>query len=112
MARKTRKAETAQAAPEIHEVVYDTALYVRLSIVDNGKADGETIINQQEMLEQYVAAHPKLTLKRVFVDNGETGVDFIRPAWNDLMSECRAGKINCIVVKDLSRVGRNYSHRT
>jgi DNA invertase Pin-like site-specific DNA recombinase len=59
-------------------------------------------------LEQYVAARPEFTLKRVFVDNGETGVDFLRPSWNDLLSECRAGKINCVVVKDLSRVGRNY----
>jgi len=108
MARKSRKMEAVQAAPENHEVVYETALYLRLSLPDSGKKDGESIVNQQDMLEQYVAAHPELTLQKVFVDNGETGVDFVRPAWNDLMSECRAGKINCIVVKDLSRVGRNY----
>jgi DNA invertase Pin-like site-specific DNA recombinase len=77
-------------------------------MVDSGKSDGESIINQQEMLEQYVGTRPELNLKKVFVDNGETGVDFIRPAWNDLMRECRTGKINCVVVKDLSRVGRNY----
>lgn len=108
MARTKRKPDAVQTAPQTREVVYDTALYVRLSIIDSGKKDGETILNQQELLEQYVAARPELTLKKVFVDNGETGVDFVRPAWNDLMSECRAGKINCIIVKDLSRVGRNY----
>jgi DNA invertase Pin-like site-specific DNA recombinase len=108
MARKSRKAEAVQGVPEICEAVYETALYVRLSVLDSGKNDGETILNQQELLEQFVATRPELTLKKVYVDNGETGVDFVRPAWNDLMSECRAGKINCIVVKDLSRVGRNY----
>jgi DNA invertase Pin-like site-specific DNA recombinase len=108
MARKSRKAGAVQTAPENREAVFNTALYVRLSIMDSGKKDGESILNQQEMLEQYIASRPELTLKAVFIDNGETGVDFLRPAWNDLMAECRAGKINCIVLKDLSRLGRNY----
>jgi DNA invertase Pin-like site-specific DNA recombinase len=109
MARKSRKADAVQTvAPEIREIVYNTALYVRLSVMDSGKKDGESILNQQEFLTRYVAERPELTFKTVFVDNGETGVDLLRPAWNDLMRECRAGKINCIVVKDLSRVGRNY----
>ena len=108
MARKTRKAESTQTVTEVSEVMFNTALYIRLSVVDSGKKDSESIINQQEMLKQYVAVRPELVLKKVFVDNGETGVDFVRPAWNDLMSDCRVGKINCIIVKDLSRVGRNY----
>jgi DNA invertase Pin-like site-specific DNA recombinase len=108
MARKSRKPENIQAAPEVRDIVWNTALYVRLSVMDSGKKDGESIINQQDMLERYVAERPEMTLTRVFVDNGETGVDFLRPAWNDLMAECRAGRINCVVVKDLSRVGRNY----
>jgi DNA invertase Pin-like site-specific DNA recombinase len=108
MARKSRKADTVQSIPEIREAVYDTGLYIRLSVLDSGKKDGESIINQQEMLEQYVSERPELRLKSVFIDNGETGVDFLRPAWSDLISDCRSGKINCIVVKDLSRIGRNY----
>jgi DNA invertase Pin-like site-specific DNA recombinase len=108
MARKSRKPENIQVSPEVREVMWNTALYVRLSVMDSGKKDGESIINQQEMLERYVAERPEMTLTRIFVDNGETGVDFLRPAWNDLMAECRAGRVNCIVVKDLSRIGRNY----
>ncbi|MCL2053350.1 MAG: recombinase family protein [Oscillospiraceae bacterium] len=108
MARKSRKSGTLQAAPEVYEATYDTAVYVRLSVLDSGKKDSESILNQQDMLEQYIATHPELTLKKVFVDNGETGVDFLRPAWNDLMAECKAGRINCILLKDLSRLGRNY----
>jgi len=76
--------------------------------MDSGKKDGESILNQQEMLVDYVSKHSELTLERIFIDNGETGVDFIRTAWTDLMRECRDGKIDCICVKDLSRVGRNY----
>jgi DNA invertase Pin-like site-specific DNA recombinase len=108
MARTSRKARAAQAAPELREAVYDTAAYSRLSVFDSGKKDGESIINQQELLESYISERPELNLKGVFVDNGETGVDFLRPSWNDLMSECRKGRINCIVIKDLSRLGRNY----
>ncbi|GHU87726.1 resolvase [Clostridia bacterium] len=108
MARKSRKTGAEQAAPETSEVTYNTALYVRLSVLDSGKKDGESIINQQDMLERYVSERPEFTLKAVYVDNGETGVDFLRPAWNDLMSECKAGRINAIVLKDLSRLGRNY----
>ncbi len=109
MARRSRKADAdAGTAPDIREPVYDTATYSRLSVLDSGKKDGESILTQQEMLEQYVAGRPELHLKRTFVDNGESGVDFVRPSWNDLMGECKAGRINCIVIKDLSRLGRNY----
>jgi DNA invertase Pin-like site-specific DNA recombinase len=108
MARKSRKAGAEQAAPEAREVTYNTALYVRLSVLDSGKKGGESILNQQDMLERYVAERPEFTLKAVFADNGETGVDFLRPAWNDLMAECKAGRINCVILKDLSRLGRNY----
>ena len=109
MARKSRKADAViQAVPEICEVMYNTGLYIRLSVMDSGRKDGESIVNQREMLERYIAERPELALKGVFVDNGATGVDFLRPAWNDLMRECRAGKINCIIIKDLSRLGRNY----
>ena len=76
--------------------------------MDSGKKDGESIINQQEYLKQHIADHPEFTLKAIFTDNGESGVDFHRPAWSDLMRECRTGRINCIIVKDLSRIGRNY----
>jgi len=108
MARTSRKAAAQTIVPNSVATTYSTALYIRLSIMDSGKKDGESIINQQEMLEQYIASRPELALREIFVDNGETGVDFHRPAWTDLMNKCHAGKINCIVLKDLSRLGRNY----
>lgn len=88
--------------------MYSTALYIRLSILDGGNSDGNSIINQQDMLKQYVTNNPEFILKEIFVDNGETGTNFHRGAWHQLMKACYDGKINCIIVKDLSRLGRNY----
>ncbi|MCL1843392.1 MAG: recombinase family protein [Defluviitaleaceae bacterium] len=106
MARKSRKNQpVAQAATA---PVYNTALYIRLSVMDAGRDESESVVNQEELLRRYVAEHPELTLKNIFTDNGETGTTFDRPSWNALMRECRLGNINCIVVKDLSRLGRNY----
>ncbi|MCL1842879.1 MAG: recombinase family protein [Defluviitaleaceae bacterium] len=102
MARKSRK--TRQVA-ETSPPAYNTSLYARLS-ADSGK--GDSIENQEGLLSKYIEEHSELTLKKIFVDNGETGVNFERPAWNALMQECRQGNINCIVVKDLSRLGRNF----
>lgn len=107
MARKSRKDDAVQiAAPTMQ--VFNTALYLRLSVMDMGRDDSESIVNQEELLRGYMAEHPELVLKDVFVDNGETGTNFDRPAWLDLMRECRNGNINCIILKDLSRLGRNY----
>jgi DNA invertase Pin-like site-specific DNA recombinase len=105
MARKSRKIKAIQTTPAITKApTYNTALYVRLSVFETG----DSIVNQEELLRNYVKNHAELALKRAFADNGETGMSFDRPAWNDLMRECRQGNINCIVVKDLSRLGRNF----
>lgn len=88
--------------------VYDTALYCRLSVLDSGKLDGESIQNQIDLLERFVASRADLNRVELFVDNGFTGTNFERPEWERLIQAVRQKKINCIVVKDLSRLGRNY----
>ena len=60
------------------------------------------------MLERYIDARPYLQLADIFADNGFTGTDFERPEWQRLMEAVQQRKINCIIVKDLSRLGRNY----
>lgn len=85
---------------------YQTAVYVRLS-KEESNLEG-SIENQKKMLVQYVEGKDELQLNTIFVDNGYTGTNFSRPAWNELMNEVNLGNINCIVVKDLSRFGRNY----
>ena len=87
---------------------WKTAIYVRLSVLDSGKNDGESIETQIMLLEQYVANHPDLNRVALYCDNGFTGTNFERPAWEQMMADAYLGRIDCIVVKDLSRLGRNY----
>ncbi len=111
MARVSRKSLIVdqEETAVVQEKVYHTAAYVRLSVEDNNRAgDRESIGMQQFMLERYIATQPDMQLERVFCDNGETGTNFSRPGFEDMMDEVRKRKIDCIVVKDLSRFGRNY----
>ena len=107
MARKKRALHTAPLA-EAEQGIWDTALYGRLSVLDNGKADGDPIESQVALMEQYVSEHPELRIVERFLDNGYTGTNYDRPRFQAMMRAVKAGKINCIIVKDLSRLGRNY----
>ena len=105
MARVSRKAALAQtgngclaAAPE---KVYNAAAYVRLSVEGEDKErNRESITTQRYMLEKYIEKQPDMRLAAVFCDNGETGTDFERPGFEQMMDEVRCRKIDCIVVKD------------
>lgn len=107
MARKSRKDLHKENIQPQSEILYYTAIYARLSIEDNG-IQGDSIENQIEMIEKYISKCQDLKVIHTFVDNGETGTNFERPAFSDMMEEVKKGVINCIVVKDLSRFGRNY----
>ena len=109
MARKRKAAPVAMAAAaQETPITFDTGLYARLSVLDNGKTDGDPIESQVKIIEQYLSEHPELKLVDRYLDNGYSGVSFERPQWERLMQDVKAGKINCIIVKDLSRLGRNY----
>ena len=82
-----------------------TALYVRLSSEQN---DNDTIDNQMEYLKEYVYEHEDLFIYEVYADNGYTGTNFERPAFQRMMDDVQAVKVQCIIVKDLSRFGRNF----
>ena len=108
MARVSRKKQNIPATPADTPVrIWKTALYVRLSVEDNGK-DSDSVENQTTLLEDYVANHPNLKKVALFVDNGYTGTDFLRPEFNRMMEAVQAEIVDCIIVKDLSRLGRNY----
>lgn len=107
MARKSRKALPENQIIEQKTTTYLTALYARLSIEDNG-IDGESIENQITIIEQFIKQNPDLQVVERFIDNGRTGTNFERPGFQAMMDAVRGGKVNCIVVKDLSRFGRNY----
>lgn len=110
MARKSRKAQ-AQTVAEVKKetAALPTAIYARLSVENSGKDDdGNSLQNQIAVCEDYLDGCPHLRLTEVYSDNGKTGTVFDRPAWNRLMEDVRTGKVQCIVVRDLSRFGRDY----
>ncbi|MEG1430581.1 MAG: recombinase family protein [Oscillospiraceae bacterium] len=88
--------------------VWTAALYCRLSREDGDRAESDSIGNQRKLLREYIAAHPELTVGDEYVDDGYTGVNFHRPAFQQMLLDIERGTINCILVKDLSRFGRDY----
>ena len=115
MARKKRldvnevlDRERAGCGLQEEQNIYQTAGYIRLSIEDSGKTDGYSLENQEKLVRDYIADQQDMRLYRLYIDNGATGTVFQRPAFDEMMQDMKDGKINCIVVKDLSRLGRNY----
>mgnify|MGYP000746801757 CR=1 FL=1 len=85
MARKSRKQTAApMPAPSLYVHV---ALYIRLSVEDNGKKDADSLDNQRELLLSYVADRPYLELIEIYEDNGWTGTDFDRPAFQRMLED-------------------------
>ncbi|MBQ6706072.1 MAG: recombinase family protein [Clostridia bacterium] len=84
-----------------------TALYCRLSQEDEKKGDSDSIVNQKEMLQRY-AKQNGFTNTQVFVDDGYSGVSFNRPGFQSLLELMENGKVETLITKDLSRLGRNY----
>ena len=95
-------------APAPAQKKYRTAAYVRLSVEDSGKPGADTIEGQKNMLLHFIENDKSLALYGLFCDNGRTGTDFERPEFEKLMEAVKHGEVDCIVVKDLSRFGRNY----
>lgn len=111
MARPRRKVNHLQPAPAPEmpkQRIYNVGGYIRLSVEDSGHPGKDTIEKQRDMILEYINAQPDMRLYELFCDNGRTGMNFERPGFEALMEKVRAGKIDCIVVKDLSRFGRNY----
>jgi len=89
-------------------ITYNVGIYIRLSREDDDKTnESESIINQKSLLLQYVKEN-NLKLVEVYVDDGYSGTNFDRPAFNKLISDVEAGKINMVITKDMSRLGRDY----
>ena len=97
------KKEEQELIKELEAMRIPTAAYCRLSMEGD-----ESIENQIQLVEGYIQDSPDLLLVDTYVDNGFTGTSFDRPEWNRLMLDVQQGRINAIVVKDLSRFGRHY----
>ena len=92
--------------------IWSAALYIRLSQEDedNGKdkQESNSVTSQKMLLNEFIEEHSDLIVYDTYIDDGFTGTDFNRPSFQRLLEDMRNGHINCIIVKDLSRLGRNY----
>ena len=108
MARKSRKVtlpESEQCKKNTAKI-WKAALYIRLSVEFNS-GHGDSLETQRQIMETYISLCPDIEIKNIYTDNGTTGQNFERMAFKEMLTDIEAGKIDCIVVKDLSRLGRN-----
>ena len=92
--------------------MYDAALYLRLSRDDiedgSAKTESDSIANQRELLRTFVKSQPDIQIFDIYVDDGYSGGNFDRPEFKRMTKDIESGKVNCVIVKDLSRFGREY----
>ena len=84
-----------------------TALYCRLSRDDDNEGDSNSIQHQKQILEKYAKDH-SITNYKFYVDDGYSGTSFDRPGFQEMLADIEAGYVDCVIVKDMSRFGRNY----
>lgn len=87
--------------------IYNTALYLRLSRDDDNAGESNSIATQRMMLRRY-AEQNSLVVVDEYIDDGYSGTNFERPNFKRMIDDIEDGRINCVVTKDLSRLGRNY----
>lgn len=94
--------------PEISKPMdYHAALYIRLSKGDENEGPSESVTNQRALLEEFVARH-RLVVYDVYIDDGWSGTNFDRPAFQRMIGDIEAKRVNMVITKDLSRLGRDY----
>ena len=111
MARKTRKEfniKNKMNTPPASEKIYKAGIYIRLSLEDIRKKISDSIGTQKNMLLQYIQTQPDLQLYKIYEDVNYTGTNFNRPGFTQMIEDIQSGTVNCVIVKDLSRFGRNF----
>jgi len=88
--------------------IYHATMYIRLSYTDDRGNESDSVGNQRKLIEDFVRQNPEIEIVSEKIDDGYSGVIFDRPAFNEMMRDVEDGKINCVIVKDLSRLGREY----
>lgn len=88
--------------------LFHAAVYIRLSREDGDKEESDSVGNQRKLLMEYISKMENLILYDTYVDDGYTGTSFDRPGFKRMIADIEEGRVNCIIVKDLSRFGRDY----
>lgn len=87
---------------------YKATMYMRISYTDDKSKESESLSNQRKMMEDFLEKYPDIEVVSEKLDDGYTGLLFDRPAFKEMMQDIIDEKINCVIVKDLSRLGREY----
>lgn len=88
-------------------MAYHIALYIRLSKEDETEGPSQSVTNQKSLLEEFVKQH-RLSVYDTYIDDGWSGTSFDRPAFQRMIADIEAKKVNMVITKDLSRLGRDY----
>lgn len=107
MARKSKRLNHVNPEPSVTMPVYNVAIYIRISNEENVKNVG-TLEFQKQIALEYIKNKSDMVLYEIYCDDGKTGTNFEREGFQQMMYDIYNGKVNCIVVKDLSRFGREY----
>ena len=86
---------------------YHAALYIRLSKEDESEGPSQSVQNQESLLREFVQQH-RLSVYDTYIDDGWSGTSFDRPAFQRMIADIEAKKVNMVITKDLSRLGRDY----
>ena len=89
-------------------ILFNVAEYIRLSREDGDKAESDSIGNQRKLITDYLKDKDDFVLYDTYIDDGFTGTNFNRPSFKRMIADIEAGNVNCVIVKDLSRFGRDY----
>lgn len=92
---------------KVKQQEYRVAAYCRLSLDDETTGDSASIVTQKQIIDRYIAQQG-WTLVDTYIDDGYSGTNFERPNFQKMIVDIECGKINCVITKDLSRLGRNY----
>lgn len=88
--------------------IYKAIKYIRLSYTDDKTVESDSVANQRRLIDDFIEKHPEIEVIGEKIDDGYSGVLFDRPAFQEMMQMIKEGEVNCVIVKDLSRLGREY----
>lgn len=92
----------------IESKMYRASAYLRLSKEDGDKVESDSIANQRDLIHNFLSDKADIQLVEERIDDGYSGATFDRPSFQKMIADIKTGKINCVIVKDLSRFGRNF----
>jgi len=83
------------------KIVYRAAKYIRLSYTDDRSNESDSVVNQRKLLDNFIESQPDIEAVAEKVDDGVSGIIFDRKAFKEMMADIKAGRINCVIVKDV-----------